>query len=392
MFDFDMDAKRKRHYVIVLVCVFIHYSFSFLFPLLSLLLIRVGGFSDQESTMVMAAGYLISGGMMPWIGRRFDAGVVWPIIGVGLVGVLLGTFGLMWFDHNLLSVLGVTVAFLIGLGVLQTATYSFVEAGVASAYRAQASSLLAAVGNMGFLVSAALAYYFLSTHETILLTLDALTSVIYFAGLALAIVAVSRSRKQDHGSRSDQDASPLPWRELTGSFLLSIPLFCHFSAIPLLYRSWGLDSVKYTSVIVFVSSVFVIAIGIPVSRNLILRSHRLKLVIAATLTALGSALVPLVSNQLENILVTSVWAAGEVLIYPVTAVAIYAGFRDDEGGRAAGIKTFIFRLCMVVVPLITLPLLSAPRFTYSWLIGLCPLVGAVLIWPAVAKSDRDSKA
>ncbi len=367
----------KNYYVILMTFYFLSHVFSFAFPLMSIILREKGQLSTNTVLFIMSLAFLVSGSLNLYVGKIIDAGRGRSLIIVAVTINMAGIAGMMTVQKNIfLSLLSIAL-FLVGLGALNTFSTVILEASVPDKQLPKASSVFYGAGSMGFGISAVIAHFFFQSHLVLIITLDGISTALL--GLFLFSAYKNRFTKtnQDQKRLSKVKINFRLSTLLLCHTLLFITLVCPVTSLPLLYGSLGLNSHKYTTLMIGTNNIVVVLICFVFAGQVTRIPEIGRFIVGVLCLAVGYILVPYIDSQIKNFFTTCLWSTGEALLYPVAAATIYRYFGEDNKGVAAGSKSLITRLAFVVSPLFGIALQGQWQY-YGVLYGSLPIIAFCL--------------
>lgn len=376
---------------ILLFLGFASYAASFAFPLMSTILVTRAGLSSVSVGWLMCIAFLFSATLQPMIGSLLDEGKDRLVLGGAAAGILLGITGIYISEEAKAALIPALVVFITAFSAISTAASRILEGTATEESRGKVALILMGTVNFGFAVSSILAYFFLQTHQSLLLVLDAVTTLLFIGGLyhfrprtgTAAVPAAGRGA-------APGSSSPARGAAIGGSFLIFISTAACLSAIPLLYARQGQLGTQMAPLMFGICNVVVAVLGIGFASAINKIPLVQQIVISAVFFAVGHSLVPWVDSHMKNVIVTIFWSIGEVFAYPIAAKLIFSSYTPAEAGKAAGIKSSLMRLAMAATPaLAALTVNSDPR-VFSAVFGLIPLGGGVLLFMASRRAAPPS--
>lgn len=388
-----MGWKMPRSSRILLILSFASYAASFAFPLMSTILVTRTGLSSSGVGWVMCAAFLLSAGLQPKIGALLDGGRDRLVLGLAAGGVLIGIWGIYASARAISVLVPALVVFITAFSASGTAASRIIEGTATDESRGKVALILMGTVNLGFAVSSMLAFFFLQTRQSQLLLLDAVTTLIYIAGLyhyRPRAQPGAPSEAAEHGARAVFLGSR--GAAIGGTFLIFVSTAACLSAVPLLYARQGALGNQMSPVMFGLCNVVVAVAGMGFASALNEIPLPLQILASAMLFSIGHALLPWVDSQLKNVLVTVVWSMGEVFAYPITSRLIFAAYPAAEAGRAAGVKGSLMRLAMAATPALSALTAGLEPRVFSTVFGLIPLAGGALLFAAFLRQERPAAA
>lgn len=376
----NLGAELPSSSRILLLLGFASYAASFAFPLMSTVLMTRAGLSSVSVGWVMCAAFLFAAALQPVAGSLLDKGKDALVLGLSAAGVILGLLGIYASDRSQVALIPALVAFIAAFSAVSTAASRIIEGTATDESRGKIALILMGSVNFGFAVSSALAFFFLRTHQTPLLILDAITTLAFIAGLYRFRPAIAVAAPAAVTGALPSGASLGRGAAIAGSFLLFISTAACLSAIPLLYARQGALGIQLAPVMFGICNVVVAVLGIGFAAKINEIPFTYQILASSALFAVGHALVPWVDSQTKNVFVTILWSIAEVFAYPITSRLVFASYPPSEAGKAAGVKSSLMRLAMASTPaLAALTVNSAPA-VFSAVFGAVPLAAGVLLF------------
>ncbi|MDQ3231228.1 MAG: hypothetical protein M3Q07_05355, partial [Pseudobdellovibrionaceae bacterium] len=249
--------------------------------------------------------------------------------------------------------------------------------------RAHMAGVRYLVSNFALGVAATIAFQWLTTHRTLLLSIDLVTTLILGTGLTWFLL---RERRKQSTSVISSAGSLSVLRgafqkhgiPIAGICLITIGFMGQVTYLPLQLTKRGLPAVEWNALALVVNTATIV-LGMRFLRRLLTNwSDQQRGAAGAGLIALGLALVPLVSSPGALVAVTLVWTVGEMIFIPWEQVKLYEFFGDAQPGLASGAITFVMTICQVLAPLFATILLMVPEWIASGLLLVLPLGGFAL--------------
>lgn len=119
--------------------------------------------------------------------------------------------------------------------------------------------------NMGYSIAAVAAYLFLNNYFHVLIYLDLFTTFLstigyfYYYNLLNNMIA-AKSKKSSNLKCSNINYLSI-WKKLVGMGILASVLTFHIVLLPSIYKSSGLDLIKYQAITFLVNAILVITVG-----------------------------------------------------------------------------------------------------------------------------------
>ncbi len=375
--------------ITLLSLVFLSQAFSFAVTLLPNLLAGTGLFSPVEASLVLALASLLSGIWQPLMGRWLDEGRFRVAFTIIAGAYAFGIFAFLTNNPSTVAIIAGALALVVSITTLRTLSSLAIVGRFQGDERAHMAGIRYLVSNFALGVAAAIAFQWLNTYRTLLLSIDLLTTLILGSGLTWFLVREHRKQKEGAVSSSGslallREAFRTYGLPIAGICLITIGFMAQITYLPLQLTKRGLPSVEWNALVLLVNTVTIV-LGMKFLRRL---TQKLKDgqrgALGAGLIALGLAMVPLISSPGALVAVTLVWTIGEMIFIPWEQVKLYEFFGHAQPGLASGAITFVMTLCQVLAPLLTTILLMVPEAVASLLLFALPLGGFALYrWSAV---------
>jgi MFS family permease len=369
----------------ILLGNFVSSVFNFVFFLLASLLLSIDGVTISEVSLILGGANLAAALAQPFIGRLADTGKLGLIAFIAFISNAWGIYTLTTSDLPTL-VVGSTLI-LISAAVIQTISSRSLEGLSAPADRSNIASLNYMLSNIGYALSAVLAFFFIKSDKHMLLILDVLTT-----GIACFLIA-------KYGSivpPTDTDLSKEPLRDTSQksnwpnvlnknalwAIVATLPLFMglasSFSVIQVVFAEMGLDYSVFSTVVIGISSLAVVAgyYGLKILKP----NNFTKIIVGGFLLGLGVSLLSLTTTVENCMIYASIWAIGEILIIGDASAIFYQVVPPQFPGLAAGLKVGSIRLAFVLCPFLIALLgkLNVVNITLS--LSIPCLIGALLLY------------
>ncbi|HYX34914.1 MAG TPA: MFS transporter [Oligoflexus sp.] len=369
--------------ITLLSLVFLSQAFSFAVTLLPNLLAGTGLFSPVQAGLVLALASLMSGFWQPLVGRWLDEGryrtafaIIASAYALGIAAFLSGA------ASPSIIILG-ALALVVAMTTLRTLQSLAIVGRFQGEERAHMAGVRYLVSNFALGVAATIAFQWLTTHRTLLLSIDLVTTLILGTGLTWFLL---RERRKQSTSVISSAGSLSVLRgafhkhgiPIAGICLITIGFMGQVTYLPLQLTKRGLPAVEWNALVLVVNTATIV-LGMRFLRRLLTNwSDQQRGAAGAGLIALGLALVPLVSSPGALVAVTLVWTVGEMIFIPWEQVKLYEFFGDAQPGLASGAITFVMTICQVLAPLFATILLMVPEAVASGLLLVLPLGGFAL--------------
>jgi predicted MFS family arabinose efflux permease len=369
--------------ITLLSLVFLSQAFSFAVTLLPNLLAGTGLFSPVQASLVLALASLMSGFWQPLMGRWLDEGRFRIAFTVIVSAYAFGIFAFMTKQTSTIAIIGGALALVVAITTLRTLSSLAIVGRFQGEERAHMAGIRYLVSNFALGVAATIAFQWLHTHRTLLLSVDLVTTIILGSGLTWFLMRERRKQSETAVSSAGslavlREAFQSHGLPIAGICLITIGFMAQITYLPLQLTKRGLPAVEWNALVLIVNTVTIVA-GMHLLRRLIKnRSDGQRGALGAGLIALGLALVPLVSSPGALIAVTLIWTIGEMIFIPWEQVKLYECFGHAQPGLASGAITFVMTLCQVLAPLFSTILLMVPELVASFLLLALPLGGFAL--------------
>jgi hypothetical protein len=369
--------------ITLLSLVFLSQAFSFAVTLLPNLLAGTGLFSPVQASLVLALASLLSGFWQPLMGRWLDEGRFRIALTLIVSAYAFGIFSFMTQTSSSLAIIGGALSLVLAMTTLRTLSSLAIVGRFQGEERAHMAGIRYLVSNFALGVAAAIAFQWLNTHRTLLLSIDLITTLILGSGLTWFLLREHRKQKEAAVSSAGslrilREAFHTHGLPIAGICLITIGFMAQVTYLPLHLTQKGLPATEWNAMVLLVNTLTIV-LGMKGLRHLLRnRSDGQRGALGAGLIAVGLALVPLVSSPLALIGVTLIWTIGEMIFIPWEQVKLYECFGHAQPGLASGAITFVMTICQVLAPLLTTSLLLVPETVASLMLLALPLSGFAL--------------
>jgi hypothetical protein len=379
----EVSMSFSKSSITLLSLVFLSQAFSFAVTLLPNLLAGTGLFSPVQASLVLALASLMSGFWQPLMGRWLDEGRFRTAFAIIASAYALGILAfLSSMGSTAIIILG-SLSLVVAMTTLRTLQSLAIVGRFQGEERAHMAGVRYLVSNFALGVAAAIAFQWLHTHRTLLLSIDLLTTLILGSGLTWFLLRERRKQTDNVISSSGslavlREAFQVHGLPMAGICLITIGFMGQVTYLPLQLTKRGLPAVEWNALVLVVNTATIV-LGMRLLRRITQNwSDQQRGAVGAGLIAIGLALVPLVSSPGILVLVTLLWTVGEMIFIPWEQVKLYEFFGHAQPGLASGAITFVMTICQVLAPLFATILLMVPETVASLLLLTLPLGGFAL--------------
>lgn len=336
---------------------------------------------------VYGAGSLLAGPLAGWLVSRVGARAV-------MVVSLLGTavaLGLVPILTSMYAVIGLVAVWSVIGESFRPACFAVVADLVEPERRREAFAVLRLAVNLGMSIGPALGGGLAASSYSLLFAVDAGTSLLAAALLALP-VARSLAVRPVTGPTRDRMGAGARWPfalHLLATGLVAMVAFQAISTMPLyMVDELSLSPAVYGAAFAF-SGVLIVLFEVPFTSLSRRWPHRPLLVFGAAVTGLGFAGLALVHDVPGVLAITAIWTLGEILLGPAAAARVADLEPPHARGLYMGIYNAAWSAAFAVGPWLgTQSLTSFGPITHWSIVGAVGLAGAIIYAIAPAGPDR----
>jgi hypothetical protein len=358
---------------------FLTNCFTYIFPLM-ILLLTDRGLSGTHAAAVQSLSLLLAAFIVPRLGIRLDQGKHKSVIlGVG-VCVFLGILPFAFQNLPLIITVLSSLFFVVGAAAINICVTRFTEGLAESGELKKRASLTYLSSNCALGISSCLAYLFIANHQKTLISLDVISSLFFVTILYVGYQTVGAKKssatsvKQEYHLISFFKKFPLSSIAVAALFTT---LYCHISAIPLLYLTRiGSESKSYQALMMLTNTIVVVFVSFIYSKALLKIKESTLFFITCLLAALPHFIVPYWISPLAAIVLSGVSAIGEALAYPLVTNWILGYFAKEQAGQAVGIRDALIKLSLISAPLLGALCYQGEGILFSAIFGGLPLISA----------------
>jgi predicted MFS family arabinose efflux permease len=308
-------------------------------PFLVLYLTRELGFSPARAALMLAlygASAIVFG---PIGGRLSDRIGALPVMRVSLIasGSVLLVFPLA---KSVAAVAAMTVLWSGCAEMFRPASLAAITHVVAPPQRKQAFALNRLAINLGMSIGPALGGFLATVSFRAMFAVDAVTTLLAGAVLALTPWRAFSGVNSEASSRDGESAGPATIFHdrtflvfLGGVFLVGIVFFQHESALPLYLVQYLHLSPAFYGMLFTINTLLIVALEVPLNTATAHWSNTRALIIGCLLFAVGFGALGVVASPAGVVLTVVVWTFGEMMLFP--ALAAHMGDIAPESRRGA---------------------------------------------------------
>jgi len=308
-------------------------------PFLVLYLTRELGFSLARAGLMLAlygASAIVFG---PIGGRLSDRIGALPVMRASLIasgGVLL----LFPLAKSFTAVAAMTVLWAGCAEMFRPASLAAITHVVAPAQRRQAFALNRLAINLGMSIGPALGGFLATVSFRAMFAVDAVTTLLAGAVLALTPWRAFSGVNSEAGNRDGEPIGPATIFHdtlflvfLGGVFLIGIVFFQHESALPLYLVQYLRLSPAFYGMLFTINTLLIVALEVPLNTATAHWPNTRSLMIGCMLFAVGFGALGVITSPAGVIVTVVVWTFGEMLLFP--AMAAHMGDIAPENRRGA---------------------------------------------------------
>lgn len=336
---------------------------------------------------VYGAGSMLAGPLAGWMVSRVGARAVMVVSLLGTAAAL----GVVPILTSTYAVIGVIAAWSVIGESFRPACFAVVADLVEPERRREVFAVLRLAVNLGMSIGPALGGGLAAISYTVLFAVDAGTSLVAAAVLALP-VARSLSVRPIIRPTRDGIGAGARWpfaMHLLATGLVAMVAFQAISTMPLyMVGELSLSPAIYGAAFAF-SGVLIVLFEVPFTSLSRRWPHRPLLVIGAATTGLGFAGLALVRDVPGVLVITATWTLGEILLGPAAAARVADLEPSHARGLYMGIYNGVWSAAFAVGPWLgTHSLASFGALAHWSVVGAVGLAGAIVYAVAPAGHDR----
>jgi MFS family permease len=359
-------------------------------PFLVIYLTRELNFSPGRAGLMLAvygATAIVAG---PISGRLTDRIGALPIMRASLIstGLVLLLFP---FADSFAAVLVLTIVWSGCAEMFRPASLAAITHVVPPEQRKAAFALNRLAINLGMSIGPALGGFLAAVSFRAMFVVDALTTLI-----AGAVLALTPWRALTGVGAADWEAEPADagaasiFRDrtfiifLTGVLLVGIVFFQHEAALPLyLVRNLGLSTVFY-GMLFSINTVLIVALEVPLNTATAHWPNTRAMIVGSMLFAIGFGALAVISSPEGVIATVVVWTFGEMMLFPAMAAHMGEISPEHRRGSYMGAYSMALSVAFTVGPWMGTQILDAagPAIVWSTMLLLGILASVLMAFSA----------
>ena len=359
-------------------------------PFLVLYLTRELGFSAARAGFVFAVYGATAIVFGPISGKLSDRIGALPIMRVSLIssGIVLLLFPVA---KTFASVVAVTIVWAACAELFRPASLAAITHAVPAAQRKPAFALNRLAINLGMSIGPALGGFLATVSFRAMFVVDAVTTLIAGAVLALApwrspsgAVASDRDALNEEGSARTifHDTTFLVF--LSAVILVGIVFFQHEAALPLYLVQALHMSPAFYGMLFTINTLLIVALEVPLNNATARWPNARSLVLGCMLFAVGFGSLALIASPAGVIATVIVWTFGEMLLFPAMAAHLGDIAPVSRRGAYMGAYSMSMSLAFTLGPWAGTQLLAAlgPLGVWSSMFVLGALAAVLMVYAA----------
>jgi predicted MFS family arabinose efflux permease len=357
-------------------------------PFLVLYLTRELGFSLARAGSMLAiygASAIVFG---PIGGRLSDRIGALPVMRVSLIasGCVLLLFPLA---RSFAAVAAMTVLWAGCAEMYRPASLAAITHVVAPGERRQAFALNRLAINLGMSIGPALGGFLATVSFRAMFAVDALTSLIAGAVLALTPWRAFSGVNSEAANRHGEPIGPATIHRdtlilvfLGGVFLVGIVFFQHESALPLYLVQYLSLSPAFYGMLFTINTLLIVALEVPIVTATAHWPNTRSLTIGSMLFAIGFGALGVVASPAGVIATVVVWTFGEMLLFPAQAAHMAEIAPENRRGVYMGAYSMSMSVALTVGPWMGTQLLGVfgPVTVWSVMFALGALAALLMVF------------
>jgi predicted MFS family arabinose efflux permease len=359
-------------------------------PFLVLYLTQELGFPPARAALMLAlygASAIVFG---PIGGRLSDRIGALPVMRVSL---LASGFVLLLFPlaKSFAAVSVVTVLWAGCAEMFRPASLAAITHVAAPEQRKQAFALNRLAINLGMSIGPALGGFLATVSFRAMFVVDAVTTLIAGAVLALTPWRAFSGVNSEAGVGDEERIAPATILHdrlflifLGGSFLVGIVFFQHESALPLYLVQYLQLSPAFYGMLFTINTLLIVALEVPLNTATAHWSNTRSLIIGCMLFAVGFGALGVIATAAGVIATVVVWTFGEMLLFPAMAAHLGEIAPENRRGAYMGAYSMSLSIALTVGPWMGTQLLAAygPVTVWSVMFVLGALAAGLMAFSA----------
>jgi predicted MFS family arabinose efflux permease len=358
-------------------------------PFLVLYLTRELGFSAARAGLMLAfygASAIVFG---PIGGRLSDRIGALPVMRASLIasGCVLLLFPLA---RSFIAVAAMTVLWSGCAEMFRPASLAAITHVVAPEQRKQAFALNRLAINLGMSIGPALGGFLATVSFRAMFAVDAVTTLLAGAVLALTPWRAISGVNSEARSRDGESVGPATIFHdapflifLGGVFLVGVVFFQHESALPLYLVQYLHLSPAFYGMLFTINILLIVALEVPLNT---LTSHwpnSRSLIIGCLLFAVGFGALGVIASPLGVIATVVVWTFGEMLLFPAMSAHLGEIAPEDRRGAYMGAYSMSLSIALTLGPWLGTQLLATlgPVTAWSVMFALGAMAALLMAYP-----------
>ena len=373
-------------------------------PFLVLYLTRELGFSPARAGLMLAfygASSIVFG---PIGGRLSDRIGTLPVMRASLIssGLVLLLFPLA---RSFAAVAAMTVLWAGCSEMFRPASLAAITHVVPPEQRKQAFALNRLAINLGMSIGPALGGFLATVSFRAMFAVDAVTTLLAGAVLALTPWRAFSGVNSEARSREGEPVGPATIFHdttflifLSGSFLVGIVFFQHESALPLYLVQYLHLSPAFYGMLFTINTLLIVALEVPINTATAHWPSTRSLIVGCVLFAIGFGALGVIASPLGVIATVVVWTFGEMMLFPAMAAHLAEIAPEKRRGAYMGAYSMSLSVALTVGPWMGTQLLATfgPTVVWSVMFALGALAGLMMAYsaprvrPLTARGDAGS--
>jgi MFS family permease len=359
-------------------------------PFLVLYLTRERGFSPSRAGLMLAlygASAIVFG---PIGGRLSDRIGALPVMRVSLIasGLVLLLFPVA---KSFTSVAAMTVLWAGCAEMFRPASLAAITHVVPAEQRRQAFALNRLAINLGMSIGPALGGFLATISFRAMFAVDAVTTLVAGAVLALTPWRAFSGVNSEAESRDDAPVGPATILHdklflvfLGGVFLVGVVFFQHESALPLYLVQHLSLSPAFYGMLFTINTLLIVALEVPLNTATAHWSNSRSLIIGSMLFAIGFGALGVIASPSGVIATVVVWTFGEMMLFPAMAAHMAEIAPENRRGAYMGAYSMSLSIALTIGPWMGTQLLAmlGPVVVWSVMFVLGTLAAVLMAYVA----------